>query len=110
MPPEQRQEIKTRHEKRMEERGITIAQLQDTSRPVSPEQPIERLSRMDSMADKAISSQCLTDSRHTLMCLERAPERIGDENFGVCAERGEDIALSRLPIIHEATLCVDCAE
>ena len=109
MPPELHREIKTRIERRMEERGI-IAQLQETSRPVSLEQPIGRLSRMDAMANQAISSQRLTDSRRTLMRLERALERIAEENFGVCAERGEDIALSRLPVIPEATLCVDCAE
>jgi DnaK suppressor protein len=110
MTPEQRREIRTRIEKRMEELKLTIAQLEETSKPVSLDQPIGRLSRMDSMANQAISSQRLTDSRRTLMRLERALDRVDDDNFGICAECGEDIALGRLLAIPEAALCVDCAE
>lgn len=110
MTPEQRREIRTRIEKRMQELKATIAQLEETSKPVSLDQPIGRLSRMDSMANQAISGQRLSDSRRTLMRLERALDRVDDENFGVCAECGEDIAMGRLLVVPEATLCVDCAE
>jgi DnaK suppressor protein len=65
---------------------------------------------MDSMANQAISSQRLTESRRTLMRLELALGRIDDEYFGICAECGEDIAIGRLLVMPEATLCVDCAE
>ena len=108
--PEQRREIRTRIEKRMQELKTTINQLEEASKPVSLDQPIGRLSRMDSMANQAISGQRLTDSRRTLMRLERALDRVDDENFGVCAECGEDIAMGRLLVVPEATLCVDCAE
>lgn len=110
MTPEQRREIRTRIEKRMEELKITIAQLEETSKPVSLDQPIGRLSRMDSIANQAISGQRLTDSRRTLMRLERAMDKVDDEHFGVCAECGEDIAPGRLLVMPEATQCVDCAE
>ncbi|MDY0227328.1 MAG: TraR/DksA C4-type zinc finger protein [Desulfomicrobium apsheronum] len=110
MTPEQRREIKMRIEKRMQELRITIAQLEETSKPVSLDQPIGRLSRMDSMANQAISGQRLSDSKRTLMRLERALDRIDDDTFGICAECGEDIAPGRLLIMPEATLCVDCAE
>jgi DnaK suppressor protein len=110
MTPEQRREIKARIKKRMQELRITITQLEETSKPVSLDQPIGRLSRMDSMANQAISSQRLTDSKRTLMRLERALDRVDDEHFGICAECGEDIAAGRLLIMPEATLCVDCAE
>ncbi|PKN41012.1 MAG: conjugal transfer protein TraR [Deltaproteobacteria bacterium HGW-Deltaproteobacteria-18] len=110
MTPEQRREIKARIKKRMQELRITITQLEETSKPVSLDQPIGRLSRMDSMANQAISGQRLTDSKRTLMRLERALDRVDDEHFGICAECGEDIAAGRLLIMPEATLCVDCAE
>jgi DnaK suppressor protein len=110
MTPEQRREIRTRIEKRMEELKITIAQLEETSKPVSLDQPIGRLSRMDAIANQAISGQRLTDSRRTLMRLERAMDKVDDEQFGVCAECGEDIAPGRLLVMPEATQCVDCAE
>ena len=110
MTPEQRLQIRQRIEKRMQELRITIAQLEEASKPVSLDQPIGRLSRMDSMANQAISGQRLTDSKRTLMRLERALDRIDNDNFGICAECGEDIAPGRLLIMPEATLCVDCAE
>jgi DnaK suppressor protein len=106
MTPEQRREIR----KRMEKLKITIAGLEETSKPVSLDQPIGRLSRMDSMANQAISSQRLTESRRTLMRLELVLGRIDDEYFGICAECGEDITIGRLLVMPEATLCVDCAE
>jgi DnaK suppressor protein len=110
MPPEQRQQIRQRIETRMEELKITIAQLEETSKPVSLDQPIGRLSRMDAIANQAISGQRLTDSKRTLMRLERALDKVDDEHFGVCAECGEDIAIGRLLVMPESTLCVDCAE
>lgn len=110
MTPEQRREIRTRIEKRMEELKLTIAQLEETSKPVSLDQPIGRLSRMDAIANQAISGQRLTDSKRTFMRLERALDKVDDENLGVCAECGEDIAPDLLLVMPEATLCVDCAE
>jgi len=106
----QRQEIRKRIEMRMEELSQTIARLEETSKPVSLDQPIGRLSRMDSMASQAISDQRLSESRRTLMRLERALDRIDDAEFGICAECGEPIAAGRLLAMPEATLCVDCAE
>jgi DnaK suppressor protein len=110
MTPEQRQDIARRIAKRMEELQQTILHLEETSKPVSLDQPIGRLSRMDSMANQAISSQRLTDSRRTLLRLEQALGRVNDPEFGVCQECGEDIALGRLLVMPEATLCVHCAE
>lgn len=110
MTPEQRREIRQRIVQRIEELRITIAQLEEASKPVSLDQPIGRLSRMDSMANQAISGQRLTDSKRTLMHLERALARVDHDHFGVCAECGEDIASGRLLVMPEATRCVDCAE
>jgi DnaK suppressor protein len=110
MTPEQRLEIRQRIEQRIQELRLTIASLEETSRPVSLDQPIGRLSRMDSMASQALSTRRLADSRRDLMLLKRALERVDDEDFGICAECGEDIAPGRLLAMPEATLCVHCAE
>lgn len=73
-------------------------------------QPIGRLPRIGFMAKQVISGQRLIDSLRTLMRLEHTMKRIGDENFGACAECGEDIAIGRLVVIPEAMRCVVCAE
>lgn len=110
MTPEQREEIKLRIEKRMQELNSTIAQLVETSKPVSLNQPIGRLSRIDSIANQAISGQRLADSKKTFLKLERALTQINDNEFGVCLGCGEEIAFKRLLIMPETTLCVYCAE
>jgi RNA polymerase-binding transcription factor DksA len=42
--------------------------------------------------------------------IKAALQRIEDDNYGICAGCGEDIAPARLEAIPEATHCVKCAD
>lgn len=109
MTPEQRRDIQTRLETRITDVKASILQLEHSAAPVSLEQPIGRLSRMDSLANQALSDRRLQESKALLARLEHSLARIADEEFGICVECGEDIAVARLLAVPETVLCVHCA-
>ncbi|MFW5721789.1 MAG: TraR/DksA family transcriptional regulator, partial [Desulfohalobiaceae bacterium] len=96
MTPEDRSRIKQRIQTMITELRDTIESLEQDARPVSLDQPIGRLSRMDSMANQAISGRVLAESRVRLRKLEWALAHVEDEDFGICAGCGEDIPVARL--------------
>lgn len=110
MTPEERQRLKERIQELIVELEQKISSLQETSKPVALDQAsVGRLSRMDSIANQAISGRVLAESQNRLARLRLALEAIDEDEFGVCVDCGEDIALKRLMAIPEASRCVDCA-
>ncbi|MFW5836456.1 MAG: TraR/DksA family transcriptional regulator [Desulfovibrionaceae bacterium] len=110
MTDEQRREMRAAITRMTEDLKAGLGGLEESSRTVSLDQPIGRLSRMDSLANQAISSRGLAEARTRLHRLEAALARLDSEDFGVCAECGEDIPFARLKAMPEAVLCVECAE
>ncbi len=86
-----------------------IANLEELTRPVAPDNAIGRLSRMDAIGNKSINQSALTASRHKLTMLNRALDRIDEPEFGICANCDEPIPIGRIMIMPEANLCVRCA-
>ena len=105
-----RKRIKTALETEIRTVQGQMESLQERAGTVQLDQPIGRLSRMDSMANQGIAMNSLNKARLRLRGLERALERIDDPEFGTCLECGEPIATGRLLVIPEAVLCVGCAE
>ena len=87
-----------------------IVALKKSSKPVSPDNAIGRISRMEAINSKNISEASLRNAEIKLVKLERALEKIDDDpDFGLCAECGDPIPFKRLMILPEAVLCVGCA-
>ncbi len=101
------EDFKKRLEQRLKE--LTDGRKADRPLELDPSR-VGRLSRMDSMANQAISGRVLAESRVRLRKLEWALAHVEDEDFGICAGCGEDIPVARLLAVSEATLCVHCAE
>lgn len=87
-----------------------MCDLDERAQTVDLDQPIGRLSRMDSLANQSISINARDKARARLARLERALTRIEDEGFGHCSICGEPIVFARLLAIPEASLCIYCAE
>lgn len=73
------------------------------------QQSVGRLSRMDAMQRQAMARETARRRESEIDRLRAAARRIDDEEFGYCAECGEEIPLRRLEIDPGATLCVACA-
>ncbi|ETR72533.1 MAG: Zinc finger, DksA/TraR C4-type [Candidatus Magnetoglobus multicellularis str. Araruama] len=87
-----------------------IESYHKSSRPVSPDNAIGRLTRMEAINSKSINEAALQKAKHTFSKLEYALTRINDPDFGLCRECDEPIKFGRLKIMPETDICVKCAE
>lgn len=87
-----------------------IASYELLTKPVSPDNAIGRLTRMEAINSKSINESILRKARDTQSQLERALAKIDNPNFGLCRECDEPIPSARLMVLPETDLCVQCAE
>jgi len=86
-----------------------IASFKTLTRPVSPDNAIGRLTRMEAINSKSINEAALRKARITRSLLEKALRAIDSEDFGLCRDCEGPIAFARLMAMPEAGLCVACA-
>ncbi|MFT6849591.1 MAG: DnaK suppressor protein [Sphingobacteriales bacterium] len=86
-----------------------IARLEEETKPISPENAIGRISRMDAINNKSVSEATLRESKIRLGRLKSAIANIGDNDFGKCKMCKAEIPLGRLMIMPETMRCVSCA-
>ena len=98
----------------VQEKIISLKQDIDTfkalTRPVSPDNAIGRLTRMEAINAKSINEAALDKACQTLARLERVLPRIDHPEFGLCRACETPIPFARLIILPETDLCVPCAE
>jgi DnaK suppressor protein len=70
---------------------------------------VGRLSRMDAMQAQAMSLNAQRRRDVTLKAIERALAQIVADEFGICVDCDEDIALARLRFDPTAVRCIKCA-
>jgi len=110
MTPEQREEILQAILEKIQTLKKNIEAFGDLSKPVSPDNAIGRLTRMEAINSRSINEASLAKSKQTLLALEKALAAIETEEFGECLHCEEPIPHKRLMIMPEASLCVACAE
>ena len=110
MEAEKREKLKDHIKKKIEDLKKDITSYQLISQPVSPDNAIGRLTRMEAINSKSINEAALKKSKQTLLEMERALRMINDPDFGLCRECEEPIPFARLMIVPESNLCVQCAE
>lgn len=87
----------------------TIALFKTMTDPISPDDAIGRVSRMDAINNKSVNDAALREAENKLKQLQRVLESIHDEDFGLCANCKQPIPEGRLLIRPESRLCVNCA-
>ena len=110
MTPEDKDLLRDKILAEMDSLRKSISQLEESSKPVAPDNAIGRLTRMEAINSKSIHEASLSSARARLMRLERALATIDSPDFGICSSCEEPIPLGRIMIMPEATLCVSCAE
>ncbi len=109
MEPDQRERLKRHIHQRIDAVNHDIASFKAGSAPVSPDNAIGRLTRMEAINSKSISEAALAKALTTRSRLEKALRTIDSEKFGLCMHCEEPIAFARLMAMPEASLCVTCA-
>jgi len=110
MKAERKQELENHIRQKIESLKKDIESFKELTKPVSPDNAIGRITRMEAINSKSINEAALSKSKQTLANLEDALDDIDDPDFGLCAECEEPIPFARLMIMPEAGLCVQCAE
>ena len=98
--------------KLMEQIALTtekIRKYEAASAPVTPDDAIGRVSRMDAINNKAVVEAALRTAKRKLQRLEEAQKRMGEPNFGSCKRCGRPIPPGRLLLMPESPFCVRCS-
>jgi DnaK suppressor protein len=107
--PETLQQLEDRLLEEIADTEERVAELDKIVAPISPDNAIGRLSRLDAMQDKGVTEASLNQAREKLSRLETALQRIYDPDFGICVTCHQDIPVERLLLMPQSTQCVHCA-
>lgn len=101
-------EMRERLQSRAAELRDTIARIEGTVAPVSPNNAIGRLTRLDAMQATSMRRAVAHDHDIELQNIGRALKAIAGGEYGICRRCKEDITQARLRAKPEAFLCVAC--
>lgn len=93
-----------------EETNENIEYFAKSSKPVSLDGSIGRVTRTDAMQQQQTALTGLRRAREMLVFLESALRKLDEGTFGDCTACGEPIAWKRLKARPDAKLCIECAE
>ena len=87
-----------------------IAILETNTEPISPENSIGRVSRMDAIQNKGVSEAALRNKKDKLAKLHVALSKVSTPNFGICSRCERPIQAARLMYMPESSRCLHCAD
>ena len=85
-----------------------LADSSDGAQPVSLDEPIGRLSRMDAMQQQSMVQANRRTAQTRLTRIETALRRHESDEYGLCANCEEEIRYARLKAHPEAPFCIEC--
>ena len=85
-----------------------ISELEEVTKPISPENAIGRISRMDAINNKSVAEASLRQNEDKLEKLERALYSVDKPGFGICVQCKKPIPLGRIMLMPHSTTCVQC--
>jgi DnaK suppressor protein len=110
MTDQERKELKAKIQSDIAETKAAIEELEKLTKPIAPDDAIGRLTRMEAINSRSINEASLNAARAKLNKLERALDRVEDEDFGICAVCEQPIPIKRIMLMPEVIKCVKCAE
>ena len=87
-----------------------IIRLEEATKPISPENSLGRVSRMDAINNKGVAEAALRSAKAKLSKLQLALGKVDNLDFGNCSMSKNPIRPARLMYMPESTKCVRCAD
>ncbi|WP_319228142.1 TraR/DksA C4-type zinc finger protein [Draconibacterium orientale] len=103
-------EIKVQISSEIDKTEKLIQEYAELTKPISPENAIGRISRMDAINNKSITEATLRKAKEKLEKLKFALARVDDDDFGRCISCKKPIPLGRILIMPQARTCVKCSQ
>lgn len=110
MNKEAKQEIKKRIQEELKKTQLSIDDYKESTKPISPENAIGRISRMDAINNKSVVEAALRKANVKLSKLKLVLEKVDDSDFGLCIRCGNPIPIGRILLMPQSRLCVSCAQ
>lgn len=95
-------------EKKISQLKEQLAENDSVGDPVSPDNAIGRLSRVDAMQVQAMRLALVRQRREELERLQQALRLVAAGKYGTCNGCGEDIPEKRLEAVPDTQRCVPC--
>ena len=105
-----RNTLKERIKEEIEAAQRSLKKIEDMTQPISPENSIGRISRMDAINNKGVGDAAKRSKQRQLTKLQKALELVDKPQFGTCTHCGNGIQVKRLLYMPESDMCVRCAD
>ncbi|MEQ6165762.1 MULTISPECIES: TraR/DksA C4-type zinc finger protein [unclassified Ekhidna] len=102
-------EIRKKIEEEISKTTLLINEYKEQSKPVSLDNSIGRISRMDAINNKSITESALRQAEGRLSKLNQALGNVGKPDFGTCIKCKQPIPIGRILLMPESNKCVNCA-
>lgn len=106
---EEKATLEAQMEEKLQKLDKKIEELEELCKPVSPDNAIGRLSRMDAINNRAVNERTLNSNKNKANKLRKALEKLDDPDFGICIICKKPISVGRLTAMPESDKCVNCA-
>ena len=110
MDVDEKNKIRTKLADEIKETRTKVSKYLELSQPISPENAIGRISRMDAINNKSVLEAALRAAQSKLIQLKNTFQKIESSDFGLCKICKKNIPFGRLMIRPESELCVNCAK
>jgi len=110
MNNEERAQVITKLEQEKDKVEKHITDLKELTQPISPENAIGRVSRMDAINNKSVNEAALRTAQTKLKNIYTALEKSSDPDFGSCRKCKQDIPVGRLLFMPGSAYCIKCAQ
>ena len=110
MDVDEKIKIRSKLADEIKETRTKVSKYLELSQPISPENAIGRISRMDAINNKSVLEAALREAQSKLIQLKNTFQKIESSDFGLCKICKKNIPFGRLMIRPESELCVNCAK
>ena len=87
-----------------------VVRYKDLAQPISPDNAIGRVSRMDAINNKSIVDAALQKAKERLKGLKSSLDKLESNDFGVCVKCKNKIPIERILLAPQSSFCVNCAQ
>jgi DnaK suppressor protein len=107
---EQKETIKEKIKDELKHLEIEISNLEENSKPITPNCTLDDLGRTEAMTEVMVNSKILTQAELKRTRLKNALARVDNPTFGICIECEEPINIERIMVRPESIRCIKCAD
>ncbi len=103
-------EVKQLIESQIAKTEKKVKAYEEMSLPITPDDAIGRISRMDAINNKSVTEAALRQAKDKLSKLRHAMNRLDEADFGNCQRCGNPIPIMRVVLMPQSPYCVRCAQ